>query len=74
MCNSVRLACISWNTVYPGKVTQFFPQISPDLKVGGAAVFPGADCRQSSTIPPLCLSRALPGCPIVLVGLVVNNR
>ena len=33
--------------------------LPPDshLKVGGAAVFPGADCPQSSTIPPLCLSR-----------------
>ena len=33
------------------------PTLSPPppdshLKVGGAAIFPGADCHQSSTIPP----------------------
>ena len=38
-------------TVYTGKIAALFPPDSP-LKVGGVAIFPGADCHQSSTIPP----------------------
>ena len=38
-------------TVYTGKIAAFFASDS-QLKIGGAAIFPGADCHQSSAIPP----------------------
>ena len=51
------------NTAYPRKIAALFPPWIPVAVLGGGGgvkIFPGADCHQSSTIPPLCLSRAPP--------------
>ena len=53
------------DSMYQGSVSMYrIPERSPhcfapdsQLKIGGAAIFPGADCHQSSTIPSWPLSR-----------------
>ena len=50
---------VSIITVFTGKIATLFP---PDShQVGGVATFPGADCHQSSTIPPWPMCATIQG-------------
>ena len=50
-----------FNTYIPERSPHSPPPPDSQLKIGGAAIFPGSDCHQSSAIPPWPMCATIPG-------------